>query len=85
VALWSGRERHCLQLYSFAFYFSSATVTSIAYGDVVPSNSSERSFAALLNILSCLYLAKVFADLNFINSMYNHWTAQRHQRVTQTK
>ena len=28
---------------------------------------------------------KVFADLTFLTSMYNQWTLQRHQRMTQTR
>ncbi|CAJ1381972.1 unnamed protein product [Effrenium voratum] len=75
----------CRRFYMLSWYYTSTTVTSIGYGDITPKNSYERLFASGVMIFSQLYFAKVFADLTFLTSMYNQWTLQRHQRMTQTK
>ena len=41
---------------------------------------------AVLTAMVCKApIVKVFADLTFLTSMYNQWTLQRHQRMTQTR
>jgi len=76
--------RSCTDFYVAAFYFAAYTVTSIGHGDIVPANNWERGVDACVMIISQMYVAKLFADLNFIISTHNHWRAQRHQRLTQT-
>mmetsp|Transcript_86145 Transcript_86145/g.248749 ORF Transcript_86145/g.248749 Transcript_86145/m.248749 type:complete len:999 (-) Transcript_86145:98-3094(-) len=76
--------RSCTDFYMAAFYFAAYTVTSIGHGDIVPANNFERGVDSIVMIVSQLYVAKLFADLNFIISTHNHWRAQRHQRLTQT-
>jgi len=75
----------CRRFYMYSWYYTSTTVTSIGYGDISPQNPDERLVASAVMILSQLYFAKVFADLTFLTSMYNQWTLQRHQRMTQTR
>lgn len=75
----------CRRFYMLSWYYTATTVTSIGYGDITPQNSDERLVASAVMILSQLYFAKVFADLTFLTSMYNQWTLQRHQRMTQTR
>eukprot|EP00913_Durusdinium_trenchii_P028577 g26802.t1 len=75
----------CRRFYMLSWYYTATTVTSIGYGDITPQNADERLVASVVMILSQLYFAKVFADLTFLTSMYNQWTSQRHQRMTQTK
>lgn len=75
----------CRRFYMVAWYYTTTTATSIGYGDITPQNADERLFASVVMILSQLYFAKVFADLTFLTSMYNQWTLQRHQRMTQTR
>ncbi|CAE7171187.1 Hcn1 [Symbiodinium pilosum] len=81
----SGGSIGCRRFYMFSWYYTTTTVTSIGYGDVTPGNADERLVASVVMILSQLYFAKVFADLTFLTSMYNQWTLQRHQRMTQTR
>mmetsp|Transcript_35091 Transcript_35091/g.80832 ORF Transcript_35091/g.80832 Transcript_35091/m.80832 type:complete len:844 (-) Transcript_35091:40-2571(-) len=75
----------CRKFYMLSWYYTATTVTSIGYGDITPANDDERMVASVVMILSQLYFAKVFADLTFLTSMYNQWTLQRHQRMTQTR
>lgn len=75
----------CRRFYMLSWYYTATTVTSIGYGDITPQNSDERLVASAVMILSQLYFAKVFADLTLLTSMYNQWTLQRHQRMTQTR
>jgi len=74
----------CMEYYLYAAYFSAYTVTSIGYGDVTPVNAFERGVVALCMIASQLYLAKVFADLNFYNSVVSYWEAHQQQMVAMT-
>eukprot|EP00930_Biecheleria_cincta_P035673 TRINITY_DN24515_c0_g1_i1.p1 TRINITY_DN24515_c0_g1~~TRINITY_DN24515_c0_g1_i1.p1 ORF type:complete len:779 (+),score=92.39 TRINITY_DN24515_c0_g1_i1:30-2366(+) len=85
AVLENGEARSCRKFYMFSLYFTATTVTSIGYGDVTPLNNAERLTTSLIMVCSQLYLAKVFADLTFITTMYNQWTMQRYQRRTQTR
>eukprot|EP00929_Paragymnodinium_shiwhaense_P056813 TRINITY_DN28449_c0_g2_i1.p1 TRINITY_DN28449_c0_g2~~TRINITY_DN28449_c0_g2_i1.p1 ORF type:complete len:1083 (-),score=218.67 TRINITY_DN28449_c0_g2_i1:207-3455(-) len=71
----------CRELYMFSMYFTTYTITSIGYGDVVPQNFQERGLDVLLMMISQLYMAQLFADLNFINSVVSHWWALHYTRM----
>eukprot|EP00927_Polykrikos_kofoidii_P026173 TRINITY_DN23355_c0_g1_i1.p1 TRINITY_DN23355_c0_g1~~TRINITY_DN23355_c0_g1_i1.p1 ORF type:complete len:1045 (-),score=157.44 TRINITY_DN23355_c0_g1_i1:48-3182(-) len=77
-------ERSCWRFYWSSFYFSAYTVTSIGHGDIVPVNTLEKFVDSVCMIISQMYVAKVFADLNFITSVRQFWPSQRHHRLTQT-
>lgn len=79
-----GGPRSCTKLYNSALYFSTYTLTSIGYGDVVPANELEQFLLTLFMLVSQMYAAKIFADLNFITSTQNYWHAQHRARIMQT-
>lgn len=76
--------RSCSELYVAAIYFSTYTLTSIGYGDIVPANAYEQVVAVVIMLGSQMFAAKVFADLNWITSTSNFWMAQHAARMTQT-
>lgn len=76
--------RSCAELYMAALYFSTYTLASIGYGDIVPANSQEQLIAVVIMLASQMFAAKVFADLNWITSTSNYWMAQHHARMAQT-
>jgi len=77
-----GEPRSCTDFYVYSMYFTAYTATSVGYGDVVPVNSLERIAVTFWMILSQLYMAQVFADLNFINQLFTYWESKHHQKRT---
>jgi voltage-gated potassium channel Kch len=51
------------QFVDFALYYSLVTMTTLGYGDVIPSSPSTRMFAATEAIMGQLYIAVLVARL----------------------
>eukprot|EP00929_Paragymnodinium_shiwhaense_P045969 TRINITY_DN23436_c0_g1_i1.p1 TRINITY_DN23436_c0_g1~~TRINITY_DN23436_c0_g1_i1.p1 ORF type:complete len:1397 (-),score=259.74 TRINITY_DN23436_c0_g1_i1:168-4358(-) len=80
-----GRDVHsCYDFYIAGAYFASATVTSIGYGDYAAVNRLEMIICSSIMILGQMFLAQLFADLNFASAMHNFWRSKQFQSLTQT-
>lgn len=73
----------CIELYEEAFYFSSLSVTSVGYGDVLVT-PAERGLNSFLLILGQLFVAKVCADVTWLTSLHNIEETKNQSQKAQT-
>jgi len=79
---WAG-DRTCMEQYWASIYFSTYTLTSIGYGDIHGTNSVEYAVATVYMILGQMIVAKIFADLTWLTSLWNLARAQSVSRRAQ--
>eukprot|EP00931_Biecheleriopsis_adriatica_P061933 TRINITY_DN37273_c0_g1_i1.p1 TRINITY_DN37273_c0_g1~~TRINITY_DN37273_c0_g1_i1.p1 ORF type:complete len:899 (+),score=132.25 TRINITY_DN37273_c0_g1_i1:149-2845(+) len=73
----------CGFLYTEALYFSTLSVTSVGYGDILVT-SLERGVNTIILLFANLFMAKVCADLTWLTSMHNYWESETQSRQAQT-
>ena len=59
-------EMDGFKLYSAAFYFTVATITTVGYGDILASTTVERIFAALFMIIGVILFSLATGSLGSI-------------------
>jgi len=73
----------CRDLYAASLYFMTCTITGVGYGDIVVGSPVEQFETVILMLAGAMVMAKVFADLTWITSTHNHWTAEHFSKITQ--
>lgn len=73
----------CTERYVASLYFATYTMTAVGFGDIHPQGLIERLWSVVFMLSSAMIMAKVFADLIWITSTHNHWTAEQFSKVTQ--
>jgi hypothetical protein len=53
-------------IYIASFYYCITTMTSVGYGDIIPTNNTERIFAMLLEFVGAITFAMIIASLTSI-------------------
>ncbi len=49
--------------YTNSFYWALQTITSVGYGDIVPTTNAEKFLACIVIVVGCLFYAIIFANI----------------------
>ena len=67
----NNHQTHWFSKYTYALYFSVATMITVGYGDIHPVNSYEASFITIAMFVSCGVFAYSFNLIGDIVREYN--------------
>jgi hypothetical protein len=74
-----------LDVYIMCFYFSMTTLTTVGYGDIGGTNSTERMYVCCLQIFGTVVFATIMNQLSMVLDNLTHLEQEREFRMTKCR